>query len=324
VKTQLSNEIDTSSKEAMYDRHCKNLLAYKSILAHIMKECVTEFKDFDVNYIAKNCIEGTPQISEVSVHRGQSSPEKIVGINTEDNTADEGTVYFDIRFVAVLPDTGENIRLIINVEAQNKYNPGYSLVRRGLYYCCRMISAQYETEFSKGNYDDIKKVYSIWVCTKTPAYARNTITRYEITERNVVGNLKIPAKNYDIMNVIMICLDKDSEDVKDNVGGILKLLRVLLSGSISPKKRKIVLSDEFDVEMTVNMGKEVDSMCNLSQGIKEDGIKIGIARGMEEGGILAKLKNVKNLMQNMKWTFDEAADALGFTEEEKEKISEMM
>jgi hypothetical protein len=67
--------MDNASYEARYDRHCKNLLAHKIILAHILKECVEEFKDFDVDYIADYCIEGTPQISELAVHRGDK-PEK--------------------------------------------------------------------------------------------------------------------------------------------------------------------------------------------------------------------------------------------------------
>lgn len=59
--------------------------------------------------------------------------------------------------MATAPKSGELIRLIINVEAQNNFYPGYPLIKRGIYYCSRMISAQYGTEFSASHYEDIKK-----------------------------------------------------------------------------------------------------------------------------------------------------------------------
>jgi predicted transposase/invertase (TIGR01784 family) len=234
----------------------------------------------------------------------------------------EGTVFFDIRFVAVLPQTGENIRLIINLEAQNSYNPGYSLIRRGLYYCCRLISAQYETEFANDDYDDIKKVYSIWVCTNTPNYARNTITKYCISEKNMVGNMKTNPKKYDIMNLIMVCLGDDTEESANKSSGILKLLRVLLSGEIPIEKRKLVLKEDFDIKMNVEVEKEVNAMCNLSTGILERGIEQGIERGIERGTENTRIESLKKLIKNLHITFEEAADILEIPAEERKRLAD--
>ncbi|OUP84952.1 hypothetical protein B5F07_06840 [Lachnoclostridium sp. An169] len=41
------------------------------------------------------------------------------------------------------------IKLIINVEAQKDFHPGYSLMTRGIFYGARMISAQKGTEFKE-------------------------------------------------------------------------------------------------------------------------------------------------------------------------------
>ena len=41
----------------------------------------------------------------------------------------------------------ERIKLIINVEGQKKFDPGYDIVTRGIFYCARMLSAQKDTEF---------------------------------------------------------------------------------------------------------------------------------------------------------------------------------
>jgi hypothetical protein len=320
VETQISRDLDATAYRSKYDECCKSLLAHKSILAHILKECVSEFKDCDVKYIAENCIESEPEISKVNVHRNGKLPEKITGMSTEDKTVDEGSVYYDICFVAVLPGTNESIKLIINIEAQNAYYPGYSLVKRGLYYCCRLISAQHETEFTGNEYDNIKKVYSVWICTKVPENVRNTIRRYKITEENIIGNVKEDLKNYDILNVIMVCLDKDSENTETRYGGILKLLRILLSDKVNPKDKKIILDDDFGIEMNVNLEKEMDYMCNLSTGVWEDGVENGIKQGIE----ISTLKHLKSIMKMAEVSFEKAAIMLNIPKEEWEKYRDKL
>lgn len=324
MNTQIAKDIDSTAYQASYDRCCKTLLAHRKILAHIMKECIDEFKEFDVNYIAQKCIESTPEISETAVHRNSKMPEKIMGMNTEDKTVDEGAVYFDIRFIAGLPQTGERIKLIINLEAQNNFYPGYSLVRRGLYYCCRLVSSQYETEFTEDNYNDIKKVYSIWICTNTPAYAQNTITRYKITEENVIGKIKENIKNYDLINVIMVCLDKDSSNTESDYGGILKFLRILLSDMVNPEQKKMVLNNDFGIEMDIKLEKGLSEMCNLSEGVLERGRKEGLEIGLEKGIEISKVEDLKNLMEGACFTFEKAAIILKIPESKWEKYKDKL
>lgn len=61
-------------------------------------------------------------------------------MSTEDKSPNEGTVTYDIRFYAAAPGSQGRIGLILNVEAQSDFYPGYPLVKRGIYYCCRMVS----------------------------------------------------------------------------------------------------------------------------------------------------------------------------------------
>lgn len=70
-------------------------------------------------------------------------------------------VTFDVRFTVQAPGTGETIKLIINLEAQNDFHPGYPLIKRVVYYCSRLISSQYGSVFVKSDYGSIQKVYSI-------------------------------------------------------------------------------------------------------------------------------------------------------------------
>lgn len=100
-----------------YDAHCKRLLSLKIILASIMKHCLAEFAPYPVLEIAQCYIEGEPQIGLVPVDVDESTP-VIRGLRTEDATLHEGTVTYDIRFYATVPQTGELVRLIINAELQ--------------------------------------------------------------------------------------------------------------------------------------------------------------------------------------------------------------
>ena len=104
-----------------------------------------EYKDCSIRDIADHYIEGIPEISQREVHRDEapaSDPGKIRGENTEDKAVNEGTVRYDIMFRAILPQGQEKIELIINIEAQKDFYPGYPLIKRGIYYGCRMISSQ--------------------------------------------------------------------------------------------------------------------------------------------------------------------------------------
>ena len=152
TNTTIAKNIRVADEKASYDAACKRLLSEKIILAWIMKNCLEEYQDCDVNEIAEKYIEETPQISEVAVAPDESNKVSMIhGAGNEDVSLTEGTVTYDIRFLAAAPVSGELIRLIINLEAQNDFYPGYPLIKRGIYYCSRMISAQYGTEFTKSH-----------------------------------------------------------------------------------------------------------------------------------------------------------------------------
>jgi hypothetical protein len=312
VENTLSKNITSAGDNASYDASCKRLLANKIILAWIMKSCIAEYRDFDVKEIAEKYIEGSPQISEVVVNPDEETDggEQIRGASTEDSTIHEGTVTYDIRFLAIVPVTGELLRLIINVEAQNDFYPGYPIIKRAIYYCSRMISSQYETEFTDAHYEKIKKVYSIWICVNPPKNRGNSITRYSVKEENLVGDVKEKVEDYDLLTAVMICLG-DSHG--DNYSGILKLLDVLLSSERKPEEKKKILENDFSIEMTKSLEREVSIMCNLSKGVEEKGITKGITRGI--------LSSIQNLMESMSWSAEQAMNALKIPEEERSKYA---
>ena len=236
----------------------------------------------------------------------------------EHRTLTEGSVTYDIRFYAQAPRDGTLMEIIVNVEAQNKYNPGYPLIKRGVYYVSRMISAQNGVDFKSGEYGKLKKVCSIWICLNAPKERRNSITRYTLREEQLVGNSVEAAKNYDLISVVMICLG----DAQERQTDVLRMLDVLLSSECKAEEKKQILEEEFAIQMSERVEEEVAQMCNLSQGIVERGIAQGIergmaqgmekgmAQGMEKGAFSATLDSLRRLIANAGMSAEQAMNVL--------------
>ena len=325
VNTPIAEDIRITAQNSQYDDACKQILSEKFILAWIMKSCLEEYRDCDVKEIAERYIEGTPQVGEAAVMPGETNATRIRGISNEDNVPGEGRTTYDIRFVALVPGTDEMIQLIVNVEAQGRLNTGYPMVKRAIFHCSRMISAQYGREFTHSQYGKIKKVYSIFICMAPPKKRQNSITRYRLVEENLIGNVKEPVRNYDLLSVVMVCLG-GADDENDN--GVLKLLNVLLSPTAGEAKKREVLENDFGIPMTETLEAEVRQMCNLSQNVMElgieKGIEQGIEKGIEKGKIEGLLASIRSLMANTGWPLEKAMEILGVPETDRPKYAGLL
>ncbi|MGI6180377.1 hypothetical protein [Butyricicoccus intestinisimiae] len=269
------------AQKRAYDEACKRVLSERSIMAHILKACTEEFKDCNLQDIAQRYIQGEPSISCMAI-----AP-RIESEQTEDKSGAEGTVYYDIRFHAVAPVDGKLIQLIINLEAQNDFNPGYPLLKRAIYYCGRMISGQYGTVFVKSHYEKIQKVYSIWICTMPTKKWEYHISSYQLTEKHLIGHTQAERSHYDLIRIVLVCLGSKSHR---QLKGILRLLNLLLLDNISSREKQEVLAKEFNVTMTPHLEKGVAAMCNLSEGIEKRGEKRGWDLGKQDD-VLEMLKD---------------------------------
>ena len=144
----------------------------------------------------------------------------VIGLsNSESSSTINGTRFFDIRFNVKAPErNGENVQLIINLEAQNDVAEDFSLLKRAVYYCSRMISDQYSTVFKGSDYGKIRKVYSILVCLHPSKAYTDTIARFSVKKEIIHGETRLTIeeenkerKNYDLINMTIVGLkDFDS------------------------------------------------------------------------------------------------------------------
>ena len=272
----------------IYDQHAKRLLSQRAIMARLLKRTVPEFEKVSISDIAEKYIEGTPQISEIPIDRDKTNtvrkaPKEIFGDATENVAITEGWIRFDILFRARAPKSGELITLIVNVEAQRtqrRSKLGYALLRRAIYYASRLISSQKETEFTGSSYDDIKKVYSIWLCMDSPN-GKSAINRYELNEHHILHCHRENRADYDLISIITIHLGDEQQLNED---WLIRFLKILFKDTkTSPSEKKNLLKNEFDLDTTTDIEEELKTMCNLSTGIYEQGMEHGMERGMERG-----------------------------------------
>ena len=285
MNTELKSAIMATDRDAQYDNSAKRLIAHKIILARILVKTVEEFKGMDPLEVAA-LIEGLPYISAVPVEPGLTNAvhfqngQRLVGFNTENQELNEGLVRFDIVFYVRMKDGLSQI--IINVEAQ-KDEPGeYEILNRAVFYVSRLISSQKERDFENSSYDDIKCVYSIWICMNME---ENTMSHIHLTKEDLIGSYEWKG-NLDLLNIIMIGLAKELPE-HDETYELHRLLGALLSRELTVDEKLDIIGKEYDIPLEENFRKDMSTMCNLSQGVKEEGIAIGRAEG--EAGLITKM-----------------------------------
>ena len=287
MNTELKNAVRATDKDAQYDTSAKRLLGQKSILAHILVKTVDEFRGMNPKDVV-DCIEGTPHISTVPVEPGltntvsERNGERLVGFNAENQDVNEGLVRFDIVFYVRMPSAGGRkdglSQIIINVEAQKDEPKGYKILNRAIFYVSRLVSSQKERDFENSSYDDIKRVYSIWVCMNMD---ENSMSHVHLAKEDLIGSYEWKG-NLDLLNIIMLGLAKELPE-HDETYELHRLLGALLSKELTIEEKLNIIGKEYDIPIEENFRKDVSVMCNLSQGIKEDGIAIG------EAGLIMKM-----------------------------------
>lgn len=275
----LKNTPNITEQITQYDDAAKKLLAQKIVLAHILKRILDDFKDMDPKDIVPY-IEGEPQIGAVpvdpgltnAVHSGETG--EIVGFNSENTIINEGSIYFDI--VLYVHRKCGLTKVILNVEPQKDEPRKYPILNRGIFYVSRLISSQKYRDFKGQDYGDICEVYSVWICMNMP---ENSMCHIHLTQNDLVGDHKWDG-NLNLINLVMIGISNDLA-VQDDSHDLLRFLGALFSKDLTTDERISIMEEEYDIS-SQDLGKDVDTMCNLGEGIWEDGMEKGIAEGRAE------------------------------------------
>ena len=274
MNTEIANAVNAAGDKAQYDTHVKRLLAQKSILAHILVKTVDEFKGMKPEDVVKY-IEGEPSISVVPVEPGLANMEKtdaagqrIVGLNTENAEINEGLVRFDIIFYVRMPsvdDTKNGLsQIIVNIEAQKDEPTEYKILNRAIFYVSRLISSQKERDFVNTNYDDIKQVFSIWICMNMDD---NSLSHIHLTKDELLKPCNWKG-NLDLLNIVLIGITNEIPE-HDEKYEMHRLIGALLSSELKEQEKLDIIEHEYNIPISQEFREDVKIMCNLSTGIEE-------------------------------------------------------
>ncbi len=276
IETNLAQTVNaTNDAGAAYDTNVKYLLADKQILSRILKYTVDEFREMDMEDIL-GCIGNDIEIGARPVDAGLSNLGRVKGTVTEDNVQGEGIIYYDIRFTAYLKE--KEMKILINIEAQKSTDfgkLGYHLENRIIFYLARMISAQKQTEFFHSDFDNLKKVRSIWICMDS-GETEDSIEEIGLDRKKVFGN-KRNSYHTDLMKGIIVNIrsgmdSSSGKAIKKSQNVLIAMLEELVSRKDASEKTRI-LADEYGMTMTAELERRIQIMCNWSEGIEERSIR---------------------------------------------------
>lgn len=268
MNTEIANAVNAAGDKAQYDTRVKRLLAQKSILAHILVKTVDEFKGMKPEDVVKY-IEGEPSISVVPVEPGLANMEKtdatgqrIVGLNTENAEINEGLVRFDIIFYVRMKNGLSQI--IVNIEAQKDEPTEYKILNRAIFYVSRLSSSQKERDFVNTNYDDIKQVFSIWICMNMDY---NSLSHIHLTKDEMLKPCNWKG-NLDLLNIVLIGITNEIPE-HDEKYEMHRLIGALLSSELKEQEKLDIIEHEYNIPISQEFREDVRIMCNLSTGIEE-------------------------------------------------------
>ncbi len=274
MDTEIKNAVRAADKDAQYDEKAKRLLGNKIILAHILVKTVDEFKGMNPKDVV-SYIEGEPFISVVPVEPGLTNAEKIpsgdglkdgqriVGLNTENAEINEGLIRFDIIFYVRMKDGISQV--IVNLEAQKDEPIGYHILNRAVFYVSRLVSSQKERDFVKTNYNDIRRVFSIWVCM---GMDENSMAYVHLAKDDLLGSYPWKGR-LDLLNIVLIGIANELPE-HDEKYELHRLLSTLLSMELTVDEKLGIMETEYSIHADEKIREDVSAMCNLSQGIKDN------------------------------------------------------
>lgn len=312
----MKNSVRAAGPEAQYDEKVKRLLGNKYILAYILIKTVDEFAGMKAEDVVPY-IEGEPLIGEALVEPGltntkrEETGQRIVGFNSENVEINEGMVRFDIVFYAHMKDGLS--RIIVNVEAQKDEPVGYDILNRAIFYVSRLISSQKERDFVNTNYNDIKCVFSIWICMNMD---KNSMNYVHLTDEKLLGSYEWKGR-LDLLNIVLLGLSNELPE-QDGKYGLHRLLGALLSMELSTDEKLNIMETEYDIPMEDNIREDVSVMCNLSQGILEKGMKKGMEKG--EAGIILNMYKKGFTVQQLADITDKAVEEIKTIVEKQDSL----
>ena len=159
----------------------------------------------------------------------------------------------------------------------------------------------------------------------------NSLSHIHLTREDLVGRYDWKGK-MDLFNIIMIGLTRELPE-NNEVYELHRLLGALLSGKLTVDEKINIIENEYEINIENNLRRDVSDMCNLSQGLVEEGREEGIVEGRAEGIVEGRAEGIVAgraegeagiiiKMYNKGFTVEEIAETIDKDVEEVKEIIE--
>lgn len=152
----------------------------------------------------------------------------------------------------------------MNIEAQKDEPTEYKILNRAIFYVSRLVSSQKERDFVNSNYDDIKQVFSIWICMNMDD---NSLSHIHLIKDEMLKPYDWKG-NIDLLNIVLIGITNDIPEHDENYE-MHRLIGALLSSELKEQEKLDIIEREYNIPISKKFREDVRMMCNLSTGIEE-------------------------------------------------------
>ena len=128
-----------------------------------------------------------------------------------------------------------------------------------------MISSQKNVEFINSSYDDLKPVYSIWICMDT-GKGEDSIIKLGM-EADVIYGESRWKPDFSLINGAIIRI-RENENAEVSKNKLIAMLELLFSQTPKEIKKK-KLEEDYNFVMSAEMEGCVSDMCNISDLFEE-------------------------------------------------------
>lgn len=299
-----------SAEEQHADLESKRLLSNKYILGYLLAKYAKEYEGYIFPEIATRFIEQNPL--KLYLNR-KNLPPRAYELDLE-KASTEGKIIGDLFFSSAIPNptprTGDEI--LVDIEPQGSYDVGYSMPKKIAFIEAMRISGQQERLFTPPECQNLKPVYSFWICLNPPLYAQNRIRTSKMT---LVSDSGLEAAevedflgNMDHSKRIEIFLG--DRDKTDNV--VLRLFDTIFSVDISLEEKVKILIEDFCIPVSDELKGDMNAVGEICSSY--------VKRGIQKG----RLQDIQSLIKNLGFTADQAIEALDIAKDERPGYLELL
>ena len=127
-----------------------------------------------------------------------------------------------------------------------------------------MVSSQKERDFDKQNFDDMKRVFSIWLCMNMPS---NSMSYVHLTKEDILEHYNWNG-HLDLLNIVLLGIGRELPPQEEQYE-LHRLIGTLLSAELTVTQKLAIIETEYHIPLSVELEEGVNDMCNLGEGIEE-------------------------------------------------------